>query len=249
MAKHVTDRQGATELVVRAAETHAEHVGKVFEAEFSRYVLGREKMPDIGLALKLVARALRDRRKTLTDAHEREVESSRGAEDDPTARLSAELSWIRSLIEGTYGVTGLQVLGLDEKPEVEPTAVLSRARALFWKLTSKDTQLPVPIRKGFCINARELAAELSELIDELDLSLQRVAAGTSSGPAAREAKARALLANDDLFSRGAEFISAAFRLVGDEDVARRIRPSAHRPGRTAENFSDPRDGEGGGTLP
>jgi hypothetical protein len=245
MAKHVTERQDATELVVRASETHADRVGKVFEAEFSRYVFGKERMPDIGLSLKLVARALRDRRKTLADAHDREIESSRGAEDDPTARLSAELAWVRTAVEGTYGAAGLRALGLDSKPEIEPSAILAQARALTARMAAPETQWPIPIRKGLSVNSKGMIEDLSELIDDLDLSLQRVAAGTSSGPLVREAKARALSANDDLFSRGAEYISAAFRLVGDEELARRIRPSAHRPGRTVDDAPHPRDSSEG----
>lgn len=243
MPKHVTDRQGATELVVRAAETHADRVGKVFEAEFSRYVLGKERMPDIGLALKLVARAMRDRRKTLADAHDRDVESSRGAEDDPAARLSAEVAFIRATVEGVYGAAGLKSLGLDEKPEVEPMALLSQARTLSARLGSPDVALPVPLRRGYHVNTLELKGDLEELIDALDLPLQRGTSGVPSAPfgqATREAKARALAANDDLFGRGAEFISAAFRLVGDEVLAGKVRPSAHRPGRTADDLADPR---------
>jgi hypothetical protein len=246
MPKHVTDRQGATELVVRAAETHADRVGKVFEAEFSRYVLGKERMPDIGLALKLVARAMRDRRKTLADAHDRDVESSRGAEDDPAARLSAEVAFIRATVEGVYGAAGLEALGLDQKPEIEPMALLSQARALSERLGSPGVALPVPLRRGFCVNTVELRVDLEELIDALDLPLQRGASGVPSVPSApnglatREAKARALAANDDLFGRGAEFISAAFRLVGDEVLAGKVRPSAHKPGRTAEDLAGPR---------
>lgn len=45
MSKQVTDRQGATETVASAAETHAEWIAQGFQAAFGDALEGKEKMP------------------------------------------------------------------------------------------------------------------------------------------------------------------------------------------------------------
>ena len=68
MAKQVTDRESSTESVAAAADTHTDTIRQAFEDQFGKHIRGKEKMPDMGLALALVARALRATSKSLVEA-------------------------------------------------------------------------------------------------------------------------------------------------------------------------------------
>ena len=79
----------------------------------------------------------------------------------------------------------------------------------------------------------------------LEKALKDVSREAREAQAASDAKSKAMAANDDLFGRAATFISAALALVGDDDLAARVRPVGRRPG-TAAGAEDAAGGERGG---
>src|SRR5262245_26828622 len=56
MTKLLDDRQNATEALASAADAHAKRIARAFVDLFSPYLEGEEKIPDVGLVLKLFAR-------------------------------------------------------------------------------------------------------------------------------------------------------------------------------------------------
>ena len=248
MSKQVTDRQGATETVASAAETHAARIAEAFTARFADSLQGKEKMPDVALLVALVARSLRSANGTLVKAsedYEKELADDaapREARDEAAAALTAEVVDIRGLVESTYGAPLLRSLGIDGKTDVEPKAILAKAKKLASSLEDPQRKWPKPARKGVKIDPGEWADDLKTWAVKLESALKDVARETREGQAALDLKDRALAANDDSFMRVARFLSAVFFLVGDDNLATKVRPSVRRPGTVLE------DGENNGDV-
>jgi hypothetical protein len=252
--KQVTDRRGSTELVVAAAETHAARIQEAFAASFGNHLAKKDgKAPDLGLAVVLLARALREASDALvraSDAYDAELADDaapREARDSATAALNAELVGIRGTIEAVYGTLGLKALGIEGRTPVEPKAVFSQASKVAAALRDPKVKLPRATRKGVKVDREALAEELDAPLATLKASLGDVAREAREAQAASDAKAKAMAANDDLFGRAATFISAALELVGDDDLAARVRPVQRRPGTAAgAEAGDAGAGEGEG---
>jgi hypothetical protein len=248
MAKQVTDRQGATEMVASAAETHAERINKAFDEMFGDCLEAKEKMPDVGLLLKLVARKQRRLNKSLveaSDAYDKELSDDSGpreARDRAAAALTAEVVGIRSTVESAFGAAMLTSLGIDGKTEVEPKAILAKAKRLVSELKDPGRKWPKPARKGVKVNPGEWVGDLEEWINALEKALKDVARETREAQAASDAKERAMGANDDSFMRIARFVSGLFFLVRDDKLAKKVRPSARRPGMVLESSGEGSEG-------
>lgn len=252
MAKQVIDRQGATETVASAAETHAGRIAGAFATTFADCLEGKEKMPDVELLVKLLARKQRQVNVALvtaSDEYDKELADDaapRQARDDAAAALTAEVVDIRSVVESAYGAGMLRSLGIDGKTEVEPKAILSKSKKLADSLKDPARKWPKPARKGVKVDPGEWAGDIETWNAKLEQSLKDVMRETREAQAALDVKDRALAANDTSFMRIARFLSAIFFLVGDDVLATKVRPSARRPGTVLEE-SEGEDGAEGTT--
>ncbi|MCC6556137.1 MAG: hypothetical protein IT372_24520 [Polyangiaceae bacterium] len=240
MAKQVTDRQGAVNIVASAAETHADRFRAKFAEIFTPYLKKGEKLPDVGLVALLVARRMRALNETLvtkSDDHDAELADDvepRERRDAAAAALTAELVEIRATLGGAFEPKLLREIGLEGKTEVEPKAVLAQAKRLVRELKSPRRKWPKPKRKGVQVNPGAWVEDLEREIDALEKAQIDVARELREGQAASDAKAQAMSANDDAFGRGAGWLSKLFSLLMDDTLAAKVRPAARRPGRVLE---------------
>ena len=239
MAKQVTDRESSTESVAAAADAHTDTIRQAFEEQFGKHLHGKEKMPDMGLALALVGRALRATSEALVEAsrlHDAEISDDaapREARDSAAAELVSRTVGIRSTVDTVYGQAGLKALGLDGRTPTDSKAILEHARNLIKQLSDPKLIWPKALQSGVKLSPHVWIGELEGPVKRLAEARKDVAREERELQATGVAKAKAMSAQDAMFSGGAGFISATLALVGERDLAEKTRPSSRRAGTTA----------------
>lgn len=239
MAKQVTDRESSAESVAAAADTHTDKIRKAFEDRFGKHLHAKEKMPDIGLVLLLVSRALRATSATLVEAsraHDAELADDaapREARDGAAAELVSLTVGIRSTVDTVYGQAGLKALGLDGRTPTDSKAILEHGRNLVERLGDPKLVWPKALQSGVKLTPSVWVSELEGPVKRLAEARKDVAREEREAQATGVVKAKAMSANDGMFSEGAGFISATLALVGEHELAEKTRPSTRRAGTTA----------------
>ena len=246
MAKEVTDRAAAAETVAAAAEAHAERVAGAFKAKFEGAVPAGKTVPDMGVMLLTLAKALRDASAELVDkSQQHEVEladdaAPREARDAATKQLVQAMVAIRATVETVYGHAGLKALGLDGRTPTDSKAIGAHARTFVKLATSPGLKLPKP-QEGVAVDIKVWIKKVSKPLRALDQARKDVAKEEREAQITGSAKARAMEAFDELFGVVATFTSATLDLIGEDTLAARIKPSMRRRGVTTEGD----DGTGG----
>ena len=254
MSKPLTDRQGATEIVASAAETHAARAADKFTELYADCLEGKEKMPDVALLFQLLARKQRGMTARVADADEAyEKELGDDAEprerrDTAAGKLGSEIGEIRDTLDSTFGTALVKELGLDGRVEVDPKAVLARSKRLVTALSDPARVWPKPKRKGIKVDPSAWVDDLNAPIAVLETALGDVARELREAQVASDTRNRVLAENDDSFSRIAGATSALLRAVGDDALAARVRPSIRRPGQVATEEEAPPPGTGTGGM-
>ena len=260
MAKEVTDRAAAAEAVAAAAEAHADRVGKAFKDKFEAAVPEGKTLPDMGVMLQTLARALRAANEDLGEKsrqHDAELADDavpREVRDTATQQLVQAMVAIRATVETVYGRAGLRALGLDGRTPTDSKAIGDHARTFVKLAKSPDLELPKP-QEGVAVDLNVWVKKVSKPLDKLSKARSDVAREEREAQITGSAKAKAMETFDELFGVVATFTSATLDLIGEDVLAARIKPSPRRRGVTADTDDDepgggeesPADGESTGS--
>ena len=250
MAKEVTDREAAAEAVAAAAEAHAERVSTAFTEKFKAFTPKKQALSDMGVVLSSLAAALRAAAADLvqkSEQHDAELADDaapRAARDQATAELVQTMVAIRATAETVYGRAGLKALGIDGRTPTDSKAILEHARKFVKQLEDPGLKLPRP-QDGVAIQKSVWAAKVKKPLPLLAEARKDVAREAREAEITGDAKAKAMAAFDDLFGVVATFTSAMLDLIGEGDLAARIKPSVRRRGVTAESDESEADAEPG----
>jgi hypothetical protein len=239
-SKAVVDRQLAARTVASAAYTYSADAASRVKETLSRYAKPGEQVPDIQLLLRLVGRMIASENEALVRAdaaHEVELADDtepRKQRDEAADRVRRILSDLRAAIETTYGAACLSRLHLAEAVPLDPSALAVLTRSVLVCLRDESVRLPPPRRRGLSLDREAFAEELATELPLLDKALAVVAREAREAEATLRARRLTMEANDRAFARGAEFLSAAFKLAGLDELATKTKPSAAYPGQTHE---------------
>ena len=240
-SKQVTDREKSASAVVSAGTTHAEAtavgLGKVLKPHLAK----GESLPDVGLVMILVARALEAAKIKMVEAdaaHQAELgddDAIREGRDAATAALSDKLVELREVIVGIYGSAAASAVFPGPAPQ-DPV-VLSRFAGEVATAVER-VKLPAPRIKAK-LDLAETATELRALRATLDAAIKEVAKEVREAQATLDEKNQALAGYDELFGGGATAMTGLLRMAGKADLAAKVKPSTRRPGQTASDAGDP----------
>lgn len=257
MAKEVNVREAAAETVAAAAEAHSERVSKAFEERFQKFAPKKQPVPDLGVVLRILASALRASATELvekSEAHDAELSDDaapREARDSATAELVQAMVSIRGTTETVYGRAGLKALGIDGRTPTDSKAIQEHARKLVKQLNDPKLKLPKP-QDGVKIDTGVWLAKVSKPLAVLAQARKDVAREEREAEITGNDKTRAMDAFNEMFGVVATFTSSMLDLIGEDDLAARIKPSLRRRGVTAEGEEAVTSGddapEGGSTA-
>jgi len=239
VAKEVIVREAAGEAVAAAAEAHADRVSEAFKDRFQEYAPKKQPVPDMGVVLTMLAGALRASAAELvekSEAHDAELSDDaapREARDAATAELVQTMVRIRATTETVYGRAGLKALGIDGRTPTDSKAIHEHARKLVKQLQDPELKLPRP-QDGVKVDTDVWLAKVGKPLPVLAQALKDVAREEREAEITGNAKTRAMDAFDEMFGVVATFTSSMLDLIGEDDLAARIKPSARRRGVTVE---------------
>jgi len=241
-AKQVTDREKSANAVVAVGTTQAEATGVALGKLLKPHLVKGESLPDVGLVMTLVARALEAAKTRMVEAdaaHEAELGDDapiRHARDEATAALSDKLVELREVIVGVYGSAAAN--SVFPGPAPQDPVVLSRFAGEVATQIER-AKLPAPRIKGAKLDAAETAADLRSLRATLDAKIKEVAKEVREAQATLDEKNRALGSYDELFGGGATTMTGLLRMAGKAELAAKVKPSTRRPGQTESDAEAP----------
>ena len=79
-----------------------------------------------------------------------------------------------------------------------------------------------------------LKEQLAPIVARLGAALITTAREEKEAEQTQKTKNRAIAAYDDVFSKSASLISALLGVAGEEELARRVRPTKNKPGQISD---------------
>jgi len=251
-SKMVTDRKKSADVVIAAARSHGSAV-QATTVQALRVVLKKdEAVPDLASITEYLARSLERATEAMVsadDAHEAELRDDvapREQRDAAAAALTEAIVEMREIGTGLLGSKALASLGLDAPTPRDPAALSRFAAQVCVALRNFDGKKFRSRVRGASFHANEWVERIDGLRSSLDRMLADVAREQREAIATQAAKDNAIEAYDDIFGRTTNLLSALFRYSGDDALAKRLRPSARRPGQIIdEEPGNPAPADGG----
>ena len=182
-----------------------------------------------------------------SEAHDAELADDaapREARDSATAELVQAMVSIRGTTETVYGRSGLKALGIDGRTPTDSKAIQEHARKPVKQLNDPGLKLPKP-QDRVKIDTSVWLAKVSKPLAVLAQARKDMAREEREAEITGNDKTRAMDAFNERFGVVATFTSSMLDLIGEDDLAGRIKPSLRRRGVTAEGdeAADSEEGE------
>ncbi len=140
----------------------------------------------------------------------------------------------RHTLESLFGrQRGFEVLAVDGETPRDPTGLINQVRSTVTFLEKPKVKLPSVELAGVAIDLSAMAIQLTAGADDLEAVLSALDRERKNAEATRKAKNDALAEFDRRYLWIGRGLETYFHLAGLHELAERVRPSTHRPGRRA----------------
>jgi hypothetical protein len=244
-SKMVLDRVKSSLAVEQAIETHADEMAAALSTLLTPTLQPDEQLPDLAFAARLAKRNLAEKRLAMVaadEAHLAELSDDanpRLRRDEAAAALRGELAQIRLIAEGAYGPLVSANLFALEASVRDPRGLAVMTERVVARLNAPEFAAPGVRVRGVVVDPREWLAVIEPLLAELNAALAEVTREAREAESTLQAKNAAIADYDATFARTATLAESLFSQAGLAEIARKVRPSARRPGRTNEVPEEP----------
>jgi hypothetical protein len=146
---------------------------------------------------------------------------------------AAEVSWFRNALNSLFGPGGgISVAGLEGPTAREPEALLAQIDLIVDRLQEPEAEIGPPDLPGFAMSPETFLAALGPDHEELRTVVDGLNDENRKSNHTLIAKDEASDEYDRLFNAIAGALQAFYVLAGMDELARRVRPSSRRRGRT-----------------
>lgn len=235
----VMDNEKSANKVVAAGLTHAPQI----EQKVGEFL----KSPEAGKAARLLVTTACNDLKSVTAAMveadrvhaEEQVDEVplRSKRDALTTTARTCMLDLRGVVYPLFGATAEQELGFKGNTPVEPATVRTTGKLVVTQLEKWNP--PEPRHRGLTFDKRYWLEVLGTPVTELDSVLTHLDREARELEATQVVKNRALESYRDCFSKTANLVSTMLELAGEDELARKVRPSARKPGQTLDAEDTP----------
>ncbi len=236
-SKLVTDRQKGAEAVAAVgtaqSELLARALGEALGGPSPKGAGGVDAEAVVG-ALSQKLAAARDAMVAADAANESELSDdapARARRDDAASALGARINDLRSTIRGLYGEEAASSIVAGPTP-TDATMLARFAGEVVSNLRTATFGTPRLDGATFAPSAAANAIEAGRAV--LADALKVTAREEREGQVTLAEKTRAIAEYDRVFRGVATVFNGLLVLAGEDDLARKVRPSVRRPGRTVE---------------
>lgn len=236
-SKIVSDKQKGASSIDALIDTNLETISVAAEQLLAPHLSEKVDLRPLMRGLRAFLSSHTRQLAEASQAHEKELSDDPEAlknRDDASEALYSLLTRTREILVGVYGVGALSSLGFSGSTPQDPSLLSAYAKAIV-ATTKESVSKLSPIDEGLSYDPTKKLVTLEAAIERVDSTLSNVAKEKREADQTLAAKNLAIDGYDKAFSRVANALVGLFALVGQEDLARKARPSTRRPGQTEED--------------
>ncbi|MEE8523813.1 MAG: hypothetical protein V3T72_07755 [Thermoanaerobaculia bacterium] len=243
--KETYARKQSSEFVESAVAVHGGGVADTLAEKLGAEMREGEEMPDVSFYFELMARRMGRYRADLAAASQAHLDELAAADEfralreEAMAELTPAYIAARHTVTSGYSAQDAAAFGFESNVATVPAAMELQIEHLLANFAKPEVQLSEPLYPSVKFDPAEGEATFLPLLDRLKAARAGIDEGRRRSEATLLAKNDAVVANDLEFGQISRCVEANFALGGRTDLAKRVRPSARRPGRRQEVEDDP----------
>lgn len=246
--KGTTGRKKSWEFVVSAIDTQGDDVAGQLIEVLNEDLREGEEMPDIRFLFTLLGRRMTRFGTAMVEASESHLDeltdddALRDERNETAKALVADYIALRDGYRTGYGGKVAATVGFERNVATDPAEIELQVERLFTNLEQPELLLPPSRYPGIAPQPAETVGVFRPNLERLKATRAALNRALRQADGSQLAKNDAVVAHDQEFPNLARCFEACCTVAGRHDLARRVRPSARRPGRRQEEVQDEAQG-------